>query len=387
MPDNVPPPLATARRRWRWRLLLLVALVAQGSAAGPAAPASTPGSRAAGVAPGAALPAVVPGRPMRFPSDFGAHPEHRIEWWYLTGRLDDGEQVRGFQITFFRLRPQWQEGLASPLAARQLLFAHAALADPRVGRLQHAERRARTGFGQVASEGDTAIRLGPWQLVRETTDGEQYRIDVEADGFAFQLRARPQGAPLLHGDAGYSRKGRTAERASYYYSRPQLAVDGTLTVGGRERPVRGQAWLDHEWSSALMSPDAVGWDWLGINLNDGSALMLFRMRNNAGEPIWAGGTRWQPGQPPRMLQPDEVAFVPRRRWVSARTGIAYPVELTVVAAGQTYRIRPLFDDQELDARASVGATYWEGAVVLDQDGQTVGHGYLELTGYAQPLRW
>lgn len=224
-------------------------------------------------------------------------------------------------------------------------------------------------------------------MARETTGEEQYSIVVEADDFAFHLRARPQGPPLLHGDAGYSRKGPTAERASYYYSRPQLVIDGRLTVGGRERRVSGQAWLDHEWSSALMSPEAVGWDWLGVNLADGGALMLFRMRNRAGNPIWAGGTRWQPGRPPRILQPDEVVFTPRRRWTSPRTGISYPVELTAIAAGEEYTIRPLFDDQELDARASVGATYWEGAVSLTQAGQTVGHGYLELTGYAQPLRW
>lgn len=374
--------LTVPYRRWGAALALLASVV---SVHGPAAAQAVPG-RHAGAAE-QALPRVMPGRPLRFPHDFGAHPEHRIEWWYLTGRLDDGAQVRGFQITFFRLRPQVQEVLASPLAARQIVFAHAALADPQAGRLLHAERRARAGFGLGAAEADTGIRLGSWQLVREAAGGEHYRIAVEADGFAFRLRAQPHSPPLAHGDAGYSRKGDTPERASYYYSRPQLVVDGELTVGGRPRPVSGRAWLDHEWSSALMSPAAVGWDWLGVNLTDGGALMLFRMRNAAGDSLWAGGTRWQPGQPPRVLQPEEVDFTPRRHWASPRTGIAYPVEQTARAAGERYRVRPLLDDQELDARASVGAIYWEGAVDLEQGGQTVGHGYLELTGYAQPLRW
>lgn len=370
------------------RCLPTIALLVCSAAAGQG-PANTPTAASAGprATPGAALPAVVPGRPLRFPRDFGAHPEYRLEWWYLTGRLDDGEHARGFQITFFRLRPQWQEELATPLAARQLLFAHAAIADPRTGRLQHAERRARGGPGQGAAEADTDIRLGRWQLVREGQDGEHYRIVVQADGFAFALRARPQGPPLLHGAGGYSRKGSTAERASYYYSRPQLLVDGQLTTDGRSRPVSGLAWLDHEWSSALMPPAAVGWDWLGANLVDGGALMLFRMRDADGRALWSGGTRWQPGQAPRILRPDEVAFTPRRRWSSPRTGIVYPVEHTVRAGGEHYHLRPLFDDQELDTRASVGAIYWEGAVNLEQAGQNVGQGYLEMTGYAQPLRW
>lgn len=167
MSNRVADRPSVPRCSCRWIGLLLaglaalVLLAADVSAVGPAAPAPASSTPAPRLAADVTLPTVVPGRPLRFPVDFGAHPEHRIEWWYLTGRLDDGERERGFQITFFRLRPQWQESLASPLAARQLLFAHAAIADPAVGRLLHAERRARVGFGQEAAEGDTAIRLGP----------------------------------------------------------------------------------------------------------------------------------------------------------------------------------------------------------------------------------
>jgi predicted secreted hydrolase len=44
------------------------------------------------------------------------------------------------------------------------------------------------------------------------------------------------------------------------------------------------------------------------------------------------------------------------------------------------------DDQELDSRASTGTLYWEGAVRAMESGRAVGRGYLELTGYFQPLR-
>lgn len=371
----------------RWLLMLSIA----SSACACTASSATAGALSAErppAPPATTWPAVVPGRQLTFPADFGAHPDYRLEWWYLTGRVDDGRQTRGFQITFFRLRPQWQESLATPFAARQLMFAHAALADPAFGRLRHAERRARAGFGNAAAIGDTDVRLGSWRLWREDRDGrDAYRIAVTASDFAFDLTATAAGAPVEHGDAGYSRKGPQPSQASYYYSRPQLAVAGRLTVAGRERAVTGRAWLDHEWSSAMMASDAVGWDWLGANLDDGGALMLFRMRDAQGATVWAGGTRWRPGGPPRTFQPGQIAFRPQRTWRSPRTGIAYPIAHQVAAADEVFDVRPVFDDQELDARASVGAIYWEGAVDLLQGGRPVGRGYLELTGYGERLRW
>ena len=44
-----------------------------------------------------------PGDRLRFPEDFGPHPAHRIEWWYLTANLvtDEGEPL-GLQWTQFR---------------------------------------------------------------------------------------------------------------------------------------------------------------------------------------------------------------------------------------------------------------------------------------------
>ena len=55
----------------------------------------------------AAMPYAVPGAraavpALRFPADFGAHPQTRTEWWYITGSLQHGERLFGFQITFFR---------------------------------------------------------------------------------------------------------------------------------------------------------------------------------------------------------------------------------------------------------------------------------------------
>ncbi|MEP7207467.1 MAG: carotenoid 1,2-hydratase [Casimicrobiaceae bacterium] len=343
--------------------------------------------RAAAVpAPAVAYPAVEP-RGLRFPDDLGAHPRFRTEWWYMTGWLEYADAAPlGMQITFFRSRPAVAEAEAdtSRFAPTQLVFAHAALADPAHGRLQHDERAARAGFGLAeARVGNTDVVIDGWSLRR---DGTHYRIDVAAAGFGLDLVARVTQPPLLQGDAGVSRKGPRPEQASYYYSEPQLAVEGRVSVAGASRAVTGRAWLDHEWSSEYLPAGAAGWDWTGINLHDGGALMAFVMRREDGGALWAGGSVRDAAGNTRVLAPSDVRFVPRRTWTSPRTGARYPVAVSVVVAGVTYALDPLFDDQELDARRSTGIIYWEGAVRARRDGAEVGRGYLELTGYAGTLK-
>ena len=40
---------------------------------------------------------VKPGRIISFPNDHGSHPSFRLEWWYLTGWLNDMSLSYGFQ--------------------------------------------------------------------------------------------------------------------------------------------------------------------------------------------------------------------------------------------------------------------------------------------------
>jgi predicted secreted hydrolase len=159
-----------------------------------------------------------------------------------------------------------------------------------------------------------------------------------------------------------------------------------MTVSGRAATVRGTAWLDHEWSSEYLAPEARGWDWVGLNFDDGSALMAFRIRDSAGAAYWAGGALQDPGGTIRNFLPAQVRFVPLRRWRSPRTGIDYPVAFNVVAGDVDVTLEPLLDDQELDSRASVGTVYWEGAVRAFAGGREIGRGYLELTGYGSALK-
>lgn len=303
-------------------------------------------------------PAVVPGRKLQFPRDHGAHPDYRTEWWYVTGWL---EGPLGFQITFFRARPEEQSDNPSAFNPRQVLFAHAALADPARGRLLHQEIAARAGMSLAQAEtGRTGVWIDDWSLLME---GKRYDARIAARAFDLELSFIAERPPLPQGAGGFSRKGHRPHEASYYYSRPQLGVAGRV----RGRAVSGTAWLDHEWSSAYLAPEAAGWDWTGINFFDGRSLMAFRMRDKAGGVHYA---------------PEGVWFKPLRTWKSPRTGVEYPVSMEV----NGLRLEPLMDDQELDARASSGTIYWEGAVRAYDGRAEVGRGYLELTGYWKPMK-
>jgi predicted secreted hydrolase len=217
-----------------------------------------------------------------------------------------------------------------------------------------------------------------------------------AEGFGFDFALRATQPPMLNGDAGYSRKGprpeaysrkgARPEAASYYYSVPQLDVSGVLLREGREMPVTGKAWLDHEWSSSYLDERAQGWDWIGMNLDDGGALMAFRIRGRDGAAFWTGGTLRSAAGATRAFDPVEIEWTPLREWQSPRTGARYPVAWRVRAGATTYEVRPLLDDQEQDARGSARTVYWEGACDLLRDGRRVGAGYLELTGYWRRLR-
>lgn len=328
--------------------------------------------------------------PMNFPHDFGAHPGQRTEWWYVTGWLRrPGGADCGFQLTFFRSRTAHPDANPSRFAPRQLVLAHAALALPERGRLLHAERASRADPAlAAAATGDTHVWLGrgpsAWSLVRDAAT-DRYTATIAAREFGYRLTLAATEPPLPQGDAGFSRKGPRPDQASRYYSRVQLAVDGTVTVDRAPATVDGRAWFDHEWSSEILDADAVGWDWVGLNLDDGGALMAFRIRHRDGGVTRRDATlRVGRDGPVRTgLAPE---FEPLRTWTSPRTGARWPVQQRLRVAGRTLELRPLFDDQELDARGSTGTTYWEGAVTAWEDGRRVGRGYLELTGYAGALR-
>jgi predicted secreted hydrolase len=330
--------------------------------------------------------AVVPGYTLSFPRDFGAHPTFRTEWWYVTGWLETPEKKPlGFQVTFFRAATNLDQTNPSRFAPKQLIIAHAALSDPTIGKLLHDQKSARDGFGLAYTKvGDTDVKLDDWTLFRE--ENGRYQTRITSRDFTLRLSLTPSQPPMKQGENGFSRKGPKPEQASYYYSEPHLQVAGTVLHEGKPVTVMGSAWLDHEWSTAYLDPEAAGWDWVGANLDDGSALMAFQIRGKDGGKIWAyAGLRDASGNM-TLFAPEEVNFEPQRTWHSPRTGATYPVAMRIRTGPTEWLLTPLQDDQELDSRESVGAVYWEGAVTVSRNGTPAGRGYFEMTGYVKPLK-
>lgn len=324
-------------------------------------------------------PEVTSGKEIKFPRDHGSHDSFRTEWWYFTGWLEtaDGDPL-GFQITFFRTRPEMATDNPSKFAPQQIIFAHAALSDPKTSKLAHDQRIGRAGFKIIeASQKDVDVKLLDWQLTR-TAEGV-FASKVAGKDFELDLKMEPSQVPMLNGENGYSRKGPQPSQASYYYSIPQLKVSGSVIRGGKKLAVTGRAWLDREWSSDVLPENAVGWDWTGLNFDDGSALMAFQVRGADGKAVYAGGSFRSADGKQTVLSPDDVQFNPRRIWTSPETGADYPVEAEFVVRldGKLvrYHLKPMFDAQELSG--SFTPTYWEGAVSTPG-----GRGYLEMTGYA-----
>ena len=282
-------------------------------------------------------------------------------------------------------------GHPSRFAARQLHFAHVALTDLRAQSMRHDQRIARGGFAHAAAApGDTRLKLGHWTLERDGAVGQpRYRTQItsQSGGFSFDFSLRATQPLLLQGDAGFSRKGPQPEQASHYYSLPQLAISGQLVKDGKPMAVKGRAWLDHEWSDAPLHAEAVGWDWIGMNLDDGSALTAFRLRRADGSAVYAGGSFRRADGATAAFGPDQVQFTPGRLWRSAASNAVYPVAWSVDTPAGRFTVLSLLDNQELDSRASSGAIYWEGLCELrDAAGRRIGRGYLEMTGYAAALR-
>lgn len=342
---------------------------------------------------GAEDDAVRPGRALVFPRDHGAHPAARVEWWYATGWLDGAAaSPLGFQVTFFRSRTGLAETLPGRFAPRQLLFAHAALSDVGAQRYLHAQRVTRWSGDTAtrdgaAQRGDTHVHIGRWRLERGAAGRYHAWVGGADAGFELDLSMAPTQPLLLQGQDGYSRKGPQPGQASHYYSQPHLQVQARVVRGTRLQTLAGRGWLDHEWSDELLPAGAVGWDWIGINLDDGGALTAFRLRRADGSALWGGGSHRTADGRLRTFGADEVQFAAQRFWTSPVSLARYPVDWQIRTPGRSFRLRALMDAQELDGRASNGAIYWEGlSDLLDADGRAIGRGYLEMTGYAGALR-
>jgi len=334
-----------------------------------------------------------PGHEFAFPRDFGSHEDFKLEWWYLTGHLftDDGRRF-GFQATFFRSArgPETASAPGMAFGAGQLFFAHMALLDVASGKYIHQQRLNRDGWDAFARTNALDVRNGNWSLRMTDVTNRTMALAGSVNGQgAYQLMLTPRQPLVSFGRDAVSRKAADPEAASYYLTFPRLAAAGTVTWDGVTRPVRGEAWMDHEISSSQLGTNQCGWDWCCLQFTDGREIMAYRMRQKDGAQDPFSTLVWV--APDGRLTPlDSSRFTlrPQRIWTSPATGAKYPVSErleTYDLAGRpvVYTLEPLADNQEMSGDR---LAYWEGACrIRDAAGAEVGSAFLELTGYGKSL--
>lgn len=330
------------------------------------------GSHATGFA------SVVPGRSLVFPADFGAHPEYRIEWWYVTANLTDRNGAAyGAQWTLFRqaMEPGPQrEGWAN----QQIWMGHAAVTSATTHRF--AESFARGGVGQAGVE-TTPFHawIDSWDMaaIAPMSDDTLAPLQLSARGndFSYTLRLDAERPLVLQGERGYSKKSERGQ-ASYYFSQPYFTATGHLLIDGNPIEVSGPAWMDREWSSQPLAADQAGWDWFSLHLSSGEKLMLFRLRQSDGANYFAGNWIGLDGQS-TQLAPSAIEMTPTATTEVANRKLPTQWRIAIPSRGLAIDCTPFNAQCWMATRFP----YWEGPIAFH--GSHAGVGYLEMTGYGR----
>lgn len=332
----------------------------------------------------------LPGRSFSFPRDHYSHPEFRTEWWYYTGhvRSRDGRSF-GYQLTFFRAGLRRERLSQSKWALKNLYFAHLALTDENERAFTFREKISRGALGQAGAATDRLhVWVEDWILKGDVPD---HLLEARDASMAIRLRLTPLKPPVVNGINGVSQKAEGVGNASHYYSMTRMKTSGELTIKGKVLTVEGISWMDHEFGTNQLQTYQVGWDWFSIQMENNTELMLYLIRRGNGTPDpYSSGTLVYPDGTSRHIRLNEFDIKVLKTWKSRKTGVRYParwnIRLPELEIDLT--ITPTVADQELTTKESTRVTYWEGSVRVNgtYGGNPIsGVGYVELTGYAEPL--
>lgn len=313
-----------------------------------------------------------PGMTISLPEDMGAHPEYRLEWWYLTANLESEDGRRfGVQWTLFRqsLEPASTFDPMSEWDSNSVWMAHAALSTPD----QHHfhEKFARGSVGQAGVEHHPfRAWLDDWHMRGNGAEAD-FLVRASTPVFGYHLQLTRTGPAVRHGDNGFSAKSPDGE-GSLYFSFADLQVEGSITLDGKTHQVSGTGWFDREWSSQLLRSSQEGWDWFAVHLGDGSKLMVFQLR---GEEPYFSGTYVAPSGDVQVLDGSDIRLSPVRHRETAKAEIPVDWHLEVPRLDLDLQIESWPGTYWNDG----AFPYWEGPV--DVSGSHDGSGYLEMTGY------
>ena len=330
----------------------------------------------------------LPGYQFDFSRDHASHPEHKIEWWYYTGNLtaNDGHRF-GYQLTFFRVGVDKQPANPSRWAVRDLFMAHLAVTDIDSKKFKYAEKLNRAGVGWAGAETNVyRVWNEDWEAKHD--DAKRTLLKAFDDGFGIELALEPGKAPTIHGADGFSQKGAQLGNASHYYSQTRMPTRGVIVMNGQRFEVAGDSWMDHEFGTSFLEKEQKGWDWLALQLDDGTDLMLYQFRRSDGalDPHTSGTLIDTAGNATKLAA-NNFSLEPLDKWRSPKTNAEYPIKWRVKIPSRKMELEltATMENQELITNESTGVSYWEGAIVIagtHNDKLVKGRGYLEMTGYA-----
>ena len=343
----------------------------------------------------------LPGRIFSFPQDHFSHPEFKTEWWYYSGHLRSQTQDRksfGYQLTFFRTGlTRETKNQKSKWSIRDLYFAHLAITDESKNKFEYLEKISRGSLGEAGatsyktSEKTFRIWIEDWSIEGKDPGMQNHSLKGGDRNFGIELILSPEKNPVIHGKNGVSQKAEGEGYASHYYSITRLKTEGRIFLQNKEIPVQGLSWMDHEFGSSQLREYQVGWDWFSLQLDDRTELMFYQIRHKDGkvDPYSSGTIVYADGTH-QHLSGKEFQIEVLDQWKSSKSSAIYPSRWRVKVPVHQIELSlsPTVKDQELITKESTRVTYWEGSVKIEgkyQKKSIKGMGYVELTGYAEPL--
>ncbi len=343
-----------------------------------------------------------------FPADHLLHRPEAIvtdplvflEWLYWTGILEDPStgQLFGFEYTIF------QQNLKPGLIG---FVNHVAISD--VYNSQHPRYKYAAMKNQSEIINGTDDKKGNyWRYQDAKTiltywkDQDAWNIlakdNVSDDGGHGQnislnlTLANDKFGYYLHNPKGVGQMG-ICEKIdpvsmagiTYYYSHPAMNTTGTITIDGREFPVRGDSWFDHQWGGFGNCLPA--WDWFSLRLDDGDYMMLFNHKDLLGNNLPnQRGLTYIDHTGNATIWEGNGAFnlTATRWWRSDLFGFMYPLDWILNTPVGEFALEPYFDEQTMNV-AKGEVKYWEGIMRIRGEnltGRQIGKGYMELTGYS-----
>ena len=292
------------------------------------------------------------------PKDDGPH-QAAMESWYFNGYL---RSESGNYFSFY-----YAVSLASDLATQ--MVSHVSLNNHQTGKHYTAQRKT-VGNSSINTENRFELIQGDWLMVGGNGND---RLKVVADDFSFDLSVVSTRAPMIHGGNGNISLDDTGD--SYYYTRPRMAISGIITIGDTNEKVAGISWFDHQWGDS--SVGLLSNEWFGLQLNDGSDVMIYQLRDKSNRPMRYTGSISQNGITETLLDTD-FTIVPGKKWVSKKSKITYPIEwaLTIPKKDISATIQSFNESSEFDATLTSYNIYWKGAVKVQ--GSHMGLGFMEL---------